>query len=70
MARFTRANAADYGRRGGQRTHQQLERQYAAIVIGNPSAAVRVAQLIRQGHRLINALRVVKLVDQMNRGGR
>lgn len=69
MARFTSANAADYGRRGGQRSHQHLETQYADLVLRNPSAAQRVAHLIRQGHRLVLALRVVKIVDKMNQGG-
>jgi hypothetical protein len=70
MARFTSANAAEHGRRGGQRSHQHLETQYADLVLRNPSAAQRVAELIRQGHRLILALHVVKLVDEMNEGGR
>jgi hypothetical protein len=29
-----------------------------------------VAQLMRQGHRLVLALRTVRIVDQMNQGGR
>ena len=70
MAQFTSANAAPYGRRGGQRSHQRLEQQYANLVLTNPSAAARVAELIRQGHRLVLALRVVKIVDLMNAGGR
>lgn len=70
MARFTSENAADHGRRGGQQSHQRLEAQYAALVLANPSAAERVAHLIRQGFRLTLALRTVKLVDQMNEGGR
>lgn len=70
MARFTSENAADYGRRGGQQSHQRIEEQYAEIVLSNPSAAERVAHLIRQGHRLVLALRVVKIVDQMNQEGR
>lgn len=70
MARFTSENAVEHGRRGGQQSHQHLERQYADLVLSNPSAAERVAQLIHQGHRLILALRVVRLVDRMNEGGR
>lgn len=70
MARFTSENAAAYGRRGGQQSHQHLEQQYAELVLSNPSAAERVAELIRQGHRLVLALRVVKLVDRMKGGGR
>ncbi|NTU84409.1 MAG: hypothetical protein HGA45_34440 [Chloroflexales bacterium] len=69
MAQFTSATAAAHGRSGGQRSHQHLEQQYADLVLTNPSAAERVAALIRQGHRLILALRVVKIVDQMNAGG-
>lgn len=70
MAQFTSENAAEYGRRGGQQSHQRTEEQYADLVLSNPSAAERVAELIRHGHRLILALRVVKLVDRMNAGGR
>jgi hypothetical protein len=70
MSRFTSENAAEYGRRGGQQSYQRLEEQYANLVLSNPSAAERVAELIRQGHRLVLALRVVKLVDRMNEGGR
>ena len=70
MARFTSENAAEHGRRGGQQSHQHLEQQYAELVLSNPSAAGRVAELIRQGYRLVLALRVVRTVDQMNRGGR
>jgi hypothetical protein len=70
MARFTSENAVEHGRRGGRQSHQHLERQYADLVLSNPSAAERVAQLIHQGHRLILALRVVRLVDRMNEGGR
>jgi hypothetical protein len=70
MARFTSANAAAHGRRGGQRSHQRIEAQYADLVLTNPSVAGRVAELIRQGHRLVLALRVVKIVDRMNVGGR
>ena len=40
------------------------------MVLSNPSAAERVAELIRQGYRLVLALRVVKVVDRMNEGGR
>jgi hypothetical protein len=70
MARFTRENAAEHGRRGGQQSHQHLEQQYAELVLFNPSAAGRVAELIRQGYRLVLALRVVRTVDTMNGGGR
>ncbi len=63
MARFTRENAANYGRHGGQRSHQQLETQYAELVLRNPSAAQRVARLIRQGYRLVVALRSVAIKD-------
>jgi hypothetical protein len=70
MARFTSENAAEHGRRGGQQSHQHLEQQYADLVLSNPSAAERVAELIRQGHRLVLALQVVRLVDRMNNGGR
>lgn len=65
MARFTPENAAGYGRRGGQRAHQHLEQQYADLVLTNPATAERVAHRIRQGHRLVLALRVVKIVDAM-----
>jgi hypothetical protein len=34
-------------------------------VLTNPATAERVAHLIRQGHRLVLALRVVKIVDAM-----
>jgi hypothetical protein len=70
MARFTSENTAEHGRRGGQQSHQRLEQQYADLVLSNPSAASRVAELIRQGYRLVLALRVVKAVDRMNEGGR
>jgi hypothetical protein len=70
MSRFTSENAAEHGRQGGQQSHQRLEEQYADLVLTNPSAAERVAELIRRGHRLIMALRVVKIVDRMNKGGR
>jgi hypothetical protein len=70
MARFTQESAAGYGRRGGQRSHQHLEQQYADLVLTNPSAAARVAHLIHQGHRLVLALRVVRIVDQMNEEAR
>ncbi len=70
MTRFTSANAAAYGRRGGQRSHQQLETQYADLVLRNPSAAERVARLIQQGYRLVVALRSVNIVDRAAKGGR
>ena len=70
MARFTNENAAEHGRRGGQQSHQRIEKQYANLVLSDPSAASRVAELIRQGYRLVLALRVVKVVDRMNEGGR
>ncbi len=70
MARFTSTNAASYGRQGGQRSHQRLEQQYADLVLSNPSAAQRVAHLIQLGHRLGLALRVIRISDRMNRGGR
>jgi plasmid stabilization system protein ParE len=70
MAQFTHANAADYGRRGGQRSHQHLETQYADLVLRNPSAAQRVARLIQQGYRLVVALRSVAIVDRAAKGGR
>jgi hypothetical protein len=70
MARFTSENAAEHGRRGGQQSHQHLEQRYADLVLTDPSTASRVAELIRQGHRLVLALRVVKLVDRMHEGGR
>jgi plasmid stabilization system protein ParE len=70
MARFTSENAAEHGRRGGQQSHQRIEEQYADLILNNPSAAERVAQLIRQGHRLVLALRVIKFSDQMHEGGR
>jgi hypothetical protein len=70
MARFTSESAAEHGRRGGKQSHQRLEQQYADLVLSNPSAAERVAELIRQGHRLVLALRVIKLTDRMNAGGR
>jgi len=70
MAQFTSANAAEHGRRGGQRSYQHLEQQYADLVLTNPSHAARVAQLIRQGFRLALALNVVKLVDKRDEGGR
>ena len=49
---------------------RRIEEQYADLVLSNPSAAGRVAELIRQGYRLVLALRVVKVVDRMNEGGR
>jgi hypothetical protein len=70
MARFTSANAAEHGRRGGQRSHQYLETQYADLVLRNPSAAERVARLIQQGYRLVVALRSVAIVDHGAKGGR
>ncbi len=70
MARITTENAAAYGRRGGQRSHQQLEQQYATLVLTKPSTAERVAHLIHQGFRLALALRTVKIVDRLNKGGR
>ncbi len=70
MARFTSENAAEHGRRGGQQSHQRSEEQYAAFVLSNRSAAERVAHLIQQGYRLALALRVIKITDRMNRGGR
>ena len=70
MARFTSDNAAAHGRRGGQRSHQHLEQQYAHLVRTHPSQAERVAHLIRQGFRLTRALNVVKLVDKRDEGGR
>jgi predicted Fe-Mo cluster-binding NifX family protein len=70
MARFTSENAAEHGRRGGQQSHQRIEEQYADLVLTNQVAASRVAELIRQGYRLVLALRVVKVVDRMNEGGR
>lgn len=70
MARFTSENAAEHGRRGGQQSHQRIEAQYANLVLSNPSAASRVAELIRQGHRLVLALRVITLSDRMDQGGR
>ena len=70
MARFTSENAAEHGRRGGQQSHQRIEEQYADLVLSNPSAAGRVAELIRQGYRLVLALRVIRLTDRMNEGGR
>jgi hypothetical protein len=65
MGQFTPENAAGYGRSGGHRSHQHLEQQYADLVLTNPATAERVAHLIRQGHRLVLALRVVKIVDAM-----
>ena len=65
MTRFTPESAAGYGQRGGQRSHQHLEQQYANLVLTNPATAERVAHLIRQGHRLVLALRVVMIVDAM-----
>jgi hypothetical protein len=70
MARFTSENAAEHGRRGGQQSHQHLEQRYAELVLSNPSAAGRVAELIRQGYRLVLALRVVRTVDQISEGSR
>jgi hypothetical protein len=70
MARFTSENAAEHGRCGGQQSHQRIEEQYANLVLSNPSSAERVAHLIQQGHRLGMALRVIKLTDRLNRGGR
>jgi hypothetical protein len=70
MARFTSENAAEHGRRGGQQSHQRIERQYADLVLSNPSVASRVAALIHQGHRLALALRVIRLSDQLDQGGR
>jgi hypothetical protein len=70
MARFTSENATAHGRWGGQQSYQRLEAQYAELVLSNPSAAERVAHLIQQGHRLILALRVIKLSDRLSEGGR
>jgi hypothetical protein len=70
MARFTSANAAEHGRHGGRKSHQRIEEQYANLVLSNPSAAERVAHLIRQGHPLVLALRVITLSDRMHEGGR
>ncbi len=70
MARFTSATAVEHGRRGGQRSHQHIEAQYADLVLTNPSAAERVAHLIQHGHRLGLALRVIKISDRLSRGGR
>ncbi|MEI7771616.1 MAG: hypothetical protein WCI67_16610 [Chloroflexales bacterium] len=70
MARFTPENAVGYGRCGGQRSHQHLEQQYANLVLTNPATAERVAHLINQGHRLVLALRVVKIVDAMQEEAR
>lgn len=70
MAQFTRDTAAAYGRRGGQQSHRHLEQQYANLVLTNPPAAERVAHLIRRGHRLGLALRVIQKVDQLNRSAR
>lgn len=70
MAKFTNENAAEHGRRGGQQSHRRSEEHYADLVLSNPSAAERVAHLIRQGHRLGLALRVIKISDQMQKGGR
>ena len=70
MARFTRENAATYGRRGGQQSHHQVEQQYADLVLTNPATAERVAHLIRQGYRLVLALRVIRISDQLDEGGR
>jgi uroporphyrinogen-III synthase len=70
MARFTSENAAEHGRCGGRQSHQRSKEQYAALVLTNPSAAERVAHLIQQGHRLGLALRVIKISDRLNRGGR
>ena len=69
MARFTSENAAAHGRRGGKQSHQRVEEQYAALVLSNPSAAERVAHLIRQGYRLVLALRAINISDCLNEGG-
>ena len=69
MARFNSANAAAYGRRGGQQSHQQLEQQYADLVLAHPAVAERVSHLIRQGFRLALALRSVTIVDQLDKEG-
>jgi len=70
MAQFTSANAAEHGQRGGRRSHQHLETQYAELVLHNPSAAQRVARLIQQSYRLVVALRSVAIVDRTAKGGR
>ena len=70
MTRFTSEDAAKHGRRGGRRSHQRLEQQYAELVLTNPRAAGRVAEQIRQGHRLILVLRAVRAADRLNEGGR
>jgi uroporphyrinogen-III synthase len=70
MARFTSENAAEHGRRGGQQSRQRSEEQYATLVLTNPSAAQRVAHLIQRGHRLVLALRVIKISDRLSQGGR
>jgi len=69
MAQFTPENAADNGRRGGQQSHQQREQQNADLGLAHLVTAGRVAQRIQQGNRLVLALHVVKLVDQMHKGG-
>jgi hypothetical protein len=70
MAGFTSENAAEHGRRGGQQSHQRLEAQYAELVLTNQASASRVAELIRQGYRLVLALRVIRLSDRLNEGSR
>lgn len=69
MAQFTSENAVAHGRRGGQQSHRRSEEQYADLVLSNPSAAARVANLIQQGHRLGLALRVITITDRMNKRG-
>jgi hypothetical protein len=69
MAQFTRENAAEHGRRGGQQSYSHQEQQYAQLVLKAPAKAQRVAQLIAQGFRLALALRSVELSDQLERKG-
>jgi hypothetical protein len=44
MARFTPERAVGYGRRGGQRSHQHLEQQYADLVL-TVEAGVQLTQI-------------------------
>jgi hypothetical protein len=61
MPTFTPDNAVTYGRHGGQRSHQQLEANFADLVISDPHRAERVAALIQQGFRLVVALKAVQV---------
>ena len=69
MGRFTSKNAVENGRRGGQRSYQNIEQEYADLVLKHPSLAQRVAHLIGQGFRLALAMRSVRISDGLEKDG-